>query len=161
VVVRWVSRAASVLGRWVPALRSDRVGGRVDELLSSLGSFRLSPAAGGAAGVFALANWMLDVATLALALVAVGAPVPWQGLLLAWAAGALASSARLTPGGIGVVETALVAALVAAGLPASQAVPAVLVYRLVSLWLLVGIGALFLVATPASRRPSASGHGGS
>jgi len=41
---------------------------------------------------------------------------------------------------------------VAAGLPASQAVPAVLVYRLVSLWLLVGIGALFLVATPAGRR---------
>ena len=152
VVVRWVSRAAAVLGRWVPALRSDRVGLRVDELLSSLGSFRLSPLAGSAAGFYALANWVLDVATLALALVAVGAPVPWQGLLLAWAAGALASSARLTPGGIGVVETALASALVAAGLPASQAVPAVLVYRLVSLWLLVGIGALFLVATPAGRR---------
>jgi putative heme transporter len=152
VVVRWVSRAAAVLGRWVPALRSDRVGLRVDELLSSLGSFRLSPVAGSAAGFYALANWVLDVATLALALVAVGAPVPWQGLLLAWAAGALASSARLTPGGIGVVETALASALVAAGLPASQAVPAVLVYRLVSLWLLVGIGALVLVATPAGRR---------
>jgi hypothetical protein len=31
-------------------------------------------------------------------------------------------------------------------------VPAVLVYRLVSLWMLVGIGALVLVATPAGRR---------
>jgi hypothetical protein len=82
----------------------------------------------------------------------VGAPVPWQGLLLAWAAGALASSARLTPGGIGVVETALASALVAAGLPATLAVPAVLVYRLVNLWLLVGIGALVLVASPANRK---------
>jgi uncharacterized protein (TIRG00374 family) len=151
-VVRWVSRAARVLGRWVPALRGDQVGHRVDELLSSLGSFRLSPVAGAAAGFLALANWTLDVVTLALALTAVGAPVPWQGLLLAWAAGALASSARLTPGGIGVVETALASALVAAGLPATLAVPAVLVYRLVNLWLLVGIGALVLVASPANRR---------
>jgi putative heme transporter len=157
-VVRGVTRAAGVLGRWVPALRGDHLGRRVDELLASLGSFRLSPVSAGSAGLLALANWLLDVVTLALALTAVGAPVPWQGLLLVWAAGALASSARLTPGGIGVVETALASALVAAGLPASQAVPAVLVYRLVSLWLLVGIGALFLLATPAGRRrPSSVG----
>jgi len=150
VVVRLVSRAARLLARWVPALRGGHVGQRIDDLFSSLGAFRLRPVAAGTAGLLALANWVLDIGCLALALTAVGAPVPWQGLVLAWAAGALVSSARLTPGGIGVVETALASALVAAGLPASQAVPAVLVYRLVSLWLLVGVGALFLVATPGS-----------
>ena len=149
-VVRLASRAARLLARWVPALRGAHVDRRIDDLFTSLGAFRLGPAAGAGAGLLALANWVLDIGCLALALVAVGAPVPWQGLVLAWAAGALVSSARLTPGGVGVVETALVAALVAAGLPASQAVPAVLVYRLVSLWMLIGIGSLFLVATPGS-----------
>ena len=72
-------------------------------------------------------------------------------MVLAWAAGALVSSTRLTPGGIGVVEAALASALVAAGLPASQAVPAVVVYRLISLWLLAALGALCLVLGP---RPS-------
>jgi uncharacterized protein (TIRG00374 family) len=155
-VVRLVSRVAQVLGRWVPALRAAHVDRRIDDLFASLGSFRLRPAGAGAAGLLALANWVLDAGCLALALHAVAAPIPWQGLLLAWAAGALASSARLTPGGIGVVETALASALVAAGLPASSAVPAVLVYRLVSLWLLVGIGGLVLMATPANRRRTAS-----
>ncbi|WP_222195053.1 lysylphosphatidylglycerol synthase transmembrane domain-containing protein [Modestobacter italicus] len=155
VVVRLVGRTAGVLARWVPALRGAHVDQRIDDLFTSLGAFRLGPATGGRAFLLALANWVLDIGCLALALVAVGAPVPWQGLVLAWAAGALVSSARLTPGGIGVVEAALVAALVAAGMPASQAVPAVLVYRLVSQWLLIGLGAVLLVATPGSpaRRP--------
>ena len=148
-LVRVVSRVARLLGRWVPALRTGPVEQQVDGFLTSLGSFRLRVPAAAATGVFALANWVLDALCLALALEAVGAPVPWQGLVLVWAAGALVSSARLTPGGLGVVEAALASALVASGLPASQAVPAVLVYRLVSLWLLVGIGALCLVAAPA------------
>ncbi|NIH68868.1 lysylphosphatidylglycerol synthase transmembrane domain-containing protein [Modestobacter marinus] len=150
VVVRFATGVVTALARWVRSLRERDVGRRIDELLTSLGAFRLSFGTATAAGLFALANWVLDVAGLALALVAVGAPIPWQGLLLAWAAGALVSSARLTPGGIGVVEAALASALVAAGLPASQAVPAVLVYRLVSLWLPVGIGALLLLADPGS-----------
>lgn len=150
VVVRLATGVVTTLSRWVRSLRGRQVERRIEELLTSLGAFRLSFGAASAAGLLALANWVLDVAALALALVAVGAPVPWQGLLLAWGAGALVSSARLTPGGIGVVEAALASALVAVGLPASQAVPAVLVYRLVSLWLLVGIGALLLLADPGS-----------
>jgi len=154
-LVRLASRVARLLGRWVPALRDGPVEGKIEDFLTSLGSFRLGLPAATGAGLFALANWVLDVACLALALEAVGAPVPWQGLVLAWAAGALASSARLTPGGIGVVETALASALVASGLPASQAVPAVLVYRLVSLWLLVAIGAVFLLAGSGAGRRTA------
>lgn len=159
-LVTVMSRIARLLGRWVPALRSGRVEQQIDDFLTSLGGFRLGVPAASAAWLLALANWVLDTACLALALQAVGAPIPWQGLVLAWAAGALVSSARLTPGGIGVVETALASALVASGLPASQAVPAVLVYRLVSLWLLVAIGAVFLlVGSTRSRRGTAAAAG--
>jgi uncharacterized protein (TIRG00374 family) len=155
-LVRVVSRVARLLGRWVPVLRTGPVEQQVEGFLTSLGSYRLGVPAATGAGLLALANWVLDTVCLALALQAVGAPVPWQGLVLAWAAGALVSSARLTPGGIGVVEAALASALVASGLPASQAVPAVVVYRLVSLWLLVAIGAVFLlVGSGANRRRTA------
>jgi len=153
-LVRLASRVVRLLGRWVPALRNGSVEERIDEFLTSLGSFRLGVRAGAATGLYALVNWVLDAACLALALVAVGADIPWQGLVLAWAAGTLASAARLTPGGIGVVETALVSALVASGLPISQAVPGVLVFRLVNLWLLVAIGALFLLAGSRSNQPA-------
>jgi uncharacterized membrane protein YbhN (UPF0104 family) len=156
VLVRALQRGARTLGRRVPALRGVVVGGRIEDLLTSLGSYRLG--AGGAAAtlLLGLVNWLLDACCLALALVAVGADVPWQGLLLAWAAGTLVSSTRLTPGGIGIVEAALASALVAAGLPASSAVPAVVVYRLVSLWLLAGLGGLCLLSAPtdpAAARP--------
>jgi len=147
-LVRQLQRGARLLGRWVSALRGAEVSVRVEDLLTSLGSFRLGGRGAVAAFGLSLSNWVLDAACLAVAVVAVDASVPWQGLLLVWVAGAVVSSSRLTPGGIGVVEAALVSGLVAAGLPASQAVPAVVVYRLVSLWLLVGIGALCLVASP-------------
>jgi hypothetical protein len=155
VLVRVVSWVARRLGRWVPALRSGSVEEKIDDFLTSLGSFRLGAPAAVGAGLLALANWLLDGTCLALSLEAVGAPVPWRGLLLAWAAGALVASARLTPGGIGVVEAALASALVASGLPASQAVPAVLVYRLVSLWMLMAIGAVFLLAGSGAGRRAA------
>lgn len=46
----------------------------------------------------------------------------------------------LTPGGVGVVEAALVAALAGIGMPATGAAVAVMVYRLISLWLVLLIG---------------------
>jgi putative heme transporter len=147
-LTRLLQRVARALSRWVPPLRGASAGQLIEDFLASLGSFRLTGRTVAATGLLSLTNWLLDAACLATAVVAVGAPVPWRGLLLVWAAGAVVSSARLTPGGIGVVEAALASALVAAGLPASQAVPAVVVYRLVSVWLLAAIGGLCLVATP-------------
>src|SRR5258708_5542402 len=54
--------------------------------------------------VLGLSNWMLDCACLALSFLAVGASVPWKGLLLAYGAGQLAANLPITPGGLGVVE---------------------------------------------------------
>ena len=93
----------------------------------------------------AVLNWAADAACLALAIVAVGGDVPWQGLLLAWAAGTAVASLGLTPGGLGLVEAALSSALIAAGLVGSTAIAAVLVYRIVSLWLVLAVGGLALL----------------
>jgi uncharacterized protein (TIRG00374 family) len=93
----------------------------------------------------ALLNWAADAACLAFAILAVGGDVPWRGLLLAWAAGTAVASLGLTPGGLGVVEAALSSSLIAAGLVGSTAIAAVLVYRIVSLWLVLAVGGMTLL----------------
>lgn len=123
------------------------------EFLDRVASIRL-PAAR-YAEVFALAvvNWLADCACLACSVKAAGQPVPWHGLLLAYGAGATAGSTGITPGGFGLVELALTAALVAAGLGAPGALTAVLAYRLVNFWLiLLGGGAAVIVLTRAAHR---------
>ncbi len=82
----------------------------------------------------AVGNWALDCAALAASFLAVGAGVPWRGLLLAYGAAQLAANLPITPGGLGVVEGSLTVALVALGTNESTAVAAVLCYRLVSFW---------------------------
>jgi uncharacterized protein (TIRG00374 family) len=97
------------------------------------------------AALLAALNWLADAACLAFAILAVGGDVPWEGLLLAWAAGTAVASLGLTPGGLGVVEAALSSALIATGLVGSTAIASVLVYRIVSLWLVLAAGGLTLL----------------
>ena len=116
-------------------------------------ALRLSSRAAVRVALFSTLNWLMDIACLACAVLALDANVPWQKLVLVWAAGAGASSLHLTPGGLGVVEAALTLALVGAGVPATLAVAAVLLYRVVSFWLVLAAGVGALCARP-SRRPA-------
>jgi hypothetical protein len=83
---------------------------------------------------WAVANWLLDCACLALSFVALGFGVPWKALLLAYGAGQLAVNLPITPGGLGVVEGSLTIALVIFGGAETQTVAAVLLYRIISFW---------------------------
>lgn len=101
-----------------------------------------------AARVFAssLLNWVLDMACLGCAILALDGNVPWQQLVLVWAAGAGAGASSCTSllGGLGVVEAALTLALVGAGVPAAIAIAVVVLYRAVSFWLVLLVGATVL-----------------
>jgi uncharacterized protein (TIRG00374 family) len=95
-------------------------------------------------GLSALLNWLLDIACLAACCVAVGANGMTISLVLvAYAAATAASSAAFLPGGLGLVDGALLAALVAGGVPSKPALAAVLLYRLISF---VGVAAIGWVA---------------
>jgi uncharacterized protein (TIRG00374 family) len=118
----------------------------VQEGLEQVTALQPSPPTLVVTAALAVLNWLADALCLAFAIKAVGGDVPWQGLLLAWAAGTAVASLGLTPGGLGVVEAALSSALVAAGLVGSTAIAAVLVYRIVSLWLVLAAGGLTLLA---------------
>jgi pimeloyl-ACP methyl ester carboxylesterase/uncharacterized membrane protein YbhN (UPF0104 family) len=117
-----------------------------------LGSLRLSPSGWVAVAGLALANWLADAAVLAVSIRATGATVPWHDLLLVYGSGIAAQSLNITPGGIGVTEGTLSLALVATGLGASQALAAVLLFRLASFWLVALAGWLVLLWL---RRPRA------
>jgi uncharacterized protein (TIRG00374 family) len=90
--------------------------------------------------VWSLANWWLDLTALALSFAAVGAAVPWRGLLLAYGAGQLAANLPVTLGGLGVVEGSLTVALVLYGGDQETTVAAVLLYRIISFWMMLALG---------------------
>lgn len=127
----------------------------IDELLKRVNAISPSRKDWVVAMVFALSNWSLDVGCLICAFMAVGAPVPWRALLLAYAAGQLAANLPITPGGLGVVEGSLIIGLVAYGGGQESTVAAVLVYRLLSFWALLPIGWVsWALANWDLRRPS-------
>ncbi|HLX87207.1 MAG TPA: lysylphosphatidylglycerol synthase transmembrane domain-containing protein [Acidimicrobiales bacterium] len=100
-------------------------------------------------GALALINWLADAAVLAASIYAVGAAVPWQALLLVYGSGVVVRSLGVTPGGLGLVEGTLCVGLIGAGIHAGAAVASVLLYRVVSFWL---VGAAGWVAFAFLRR---------
>jgi len=89
-------------------------------------------------------NWLLDCACFAMMFVAIDAPIPWKGLLLAYGAGQLAATLPVTPGGLGVVEGSITVALVAFGGAEASTAYAVLLYRVISFWMILVIGWLLI-----------------
>jgi uncharacterized protein (TIRG00374 family) len=86
------------------------------------------------------ANWLFDCSCFAMMFLAVGSTIPWKGLLLAYGAGQLAAVLPITPGGLGAVEGSITIALVAFGGAHVTTVDAVLMYRLISFWLVLAVG---------------------
>jgi putative heme transporter len=146
-----IDRSSRWLSPRVAGLPVTRLGSSLGRLVESFGALRLSPRRGLAVLALALMNWLAAVACLAALVTAVGGTIPWKELLIIWSAGTGAGYVGVTPGGVGVVEAALTAAFVAAGSPASVALGAVLVYRAVTLWLVLMTGGVVLAASRTSR----------
>ena len=89
------------------------------------------------------ANLLLSAAySLALiaALWSVGAHPAILATAVVFLAGNTVGSATPTPGGLGGVEAVLAAGLTAIGVPAHQAIPAVLLFRMATFWLPIPVG---------------------
>ena len=93
--------------------------------------------------ISAAANVLLSIAYLVAMLAAlwsVGARPPILGTAVVYLAGNAVGSAAPTPGGIGGVEAVLAAGLTAIGIPAHQAIAAVLIFRTATFWLPIPAG---------------------
>ena len=131
-------RFANLFRRRRPKI--ERLGERLlverDEIRKTMGS-RWIESVGAAVG-----RWGFEYLVLLLALYAIDArPEPWS-VLLAFVTASVLSMIPLTPGGLGFVEAGLAATLVAAGIGADKALAATLLFRLVSFWLPLPIGAV-------------------
>jgi putative heme transporter len=80
-------------------------------------------------------------------------PPTFSALFVAYAAGQLALAIPFLPGGIGLVESFMTAALATAKTRAIPALSAVLLYRLVSFWAVVLIGGTMWVTLRRHREP--------
>jgi uncharacterized protein (TIRG00374 family) len=121
-----------------------------ETVVNQAAALRATPRQYSVAFVMSLRNWTADCVCLGASIAATGAHVPLRGLLLAYCLAMAAGSFGITPGGVGVVELALTASLVAAHMPADQALAAVVIYRLISFWLVMVIGWI-VVARLSSR----------
>jgi putative heme transporter len=154
-LARWPALRARVRHLWEAEARHPRVKSAEDALGRLWGrilTVRPSPLGWLGAFSLALANWAWDAVALSACILALGAGVPWRGVLVAYTLTQIAASFPITPGGLGVVEGSLAALLVAYGLPLDRAVAATLLYRLVSFWSLVPVGWAVWSAIELSQR---------
>jgi pimeloyl-ACP methyl ester carboxylesterase/uncharacterized membrane protein YbhN (UPF0104 family) len=117
-----------------------------------LGSFRLGSTGWTAVTSLGMVNWLADAAVLVVSIRAAGGPVPWNDVLVVYGSGVAAQSLSITPGGLGVTEGTMSLALVASGIRASNAIAAVILYRLASFWLVALAGWLVLLLRRSSQR---------
>jgi glycosyltransferase 2 family protein len=96
---------------------------------------KLATGIGGALLLTAAYILCLDASVRAL-----GGALPLASVAVVYLTGSAIGSAVPTPGGLGAVEATLSAGLVAAGLPGTAAVSAVLLFRIATFWLPVPVG---------------------
>lgn len=90
---------------------------------------------------FAAGNWVLDAVCFGLCCLAAGTRgLSVAQVFIAYTAGMAAASVPLVPGGLGVVDGALTLGLTAGGTPTDDAIAGVILYRLISLVLVIGVG---------------------
>ncbi len=156
-VVWWRRRRAPVAAApvEVPAVVPDGLVGRARAaVVGALREARRVPRRHWYAAVaLAALNWLTDMVCLVAVARSVHLPLGMLTLGGAYLAVQLVRQVPLTPGGVGLVETSLLAALVSAGAGQAPAAAAVLGYRLLSCWLIIPVG---LVAWFALRRRPAA-----
>lgn len=135
-VARGIQRLRNRLRRHTPPVTDlpQRLVAQRDEVTAALG------ASWWKALLFALGNWLFDYFALLAAITATGSHPRPTLVLLAYSASMVLAMIPITPGGLGFVEAGLTGLLALAGVPAGEAVIAVLAYRLVSFWLPLPLG---------------------
>jgi uncharacterized protein (TIRG00374 family) len=92
--------------------------------------------------VWALLNWLLDMAALWVFLLAFGAEVDLRNLIVAFGLANIMAVVPITPGGLGIVEGIYIQTLVGFGLTRSVATVGVLSYRIAQYWMPLIVGAI-------------------
>jgi hypothetical protein len=145
---------AHALGRWLS--RRPHRSRAIARLTGAMpGLSRPRAGLGSAARVLACTGTGLlaDAGVLAACFGLAGLPIPWRGVLFAYAAGQIAGRLVPLPGGIGGVEGGVLGALTLTGTPSGAAAAAVIVYRVADYWAVGAAGMAVAAALARCPRP--------
>src|SRR6202167_3683120 len=130
------------IARHVPSVKPDavsavlaKVAGRITLLISNRRTLWW-------AFTWAALNWILDAFCLWVFLWSFGSVVSPIDLLVAYGLANVLAAIPITPAGLGIIEGVLIPALVGFGVPHSQAILAVLAYRLINFWIPIPVGGI-------------------
>lgn len=143
--LKGANRAELIIGRlaarfrFIDADRSAtfirRFGGRAEELAGK-------PRLLARLALWGCANWLIDAAALWVFLLAFGVQMRPDAVLVAFCLANITAAIPITPGGLGLFEAALGAALGLFGAPIAQGALAISAYRLAAYWLPIPAGGL-------------------
>jgi hypothetical protein len=141
------------VARHVPSLNPDRITALLAKVADRITLLIANRRTLWWALTWATLNWLLDATCLWVFLWSFGAVVSPIDLLVAYGLANVLAAIPLTPAGLGVVEGVLITSLVGFGVPHSQAILAVLAYRLVNFWIPIPLGGV-AYASWQWRRPT-------
>jgi putative heme transporter len=130
--------ARRVSGRQDDAIK--KVASRVESTLARMREIPLSTRSSFEIVLIAAGVWFADFGCLVCSFGAVHAPIPWNGVLLAYGVAQVVGSLPIVPGGFGIIEGSLAVILMQYGAGRVSALSAALVYRIISFWLVIAIG---------------------
>jgi hypothetical protein len=148
-VTRGTERASRILhmvGDKIPWVSGDRLEDAVRQASKTAQEMARDKRVLTWALVWASLNWLLDAASLWCFIAAFGSTVNPIELFAAYGIANVAGALPLTPGGLGVVDSAAPLLLVGFGVTRSVATLGVLAWRLVNFWLPIPVGALSYVS---------------
>jgi len=130
----------TTLGAKLPVLKPDTLPRLFTQLAARLRELAQDRRQLARTAVFAAANWLLDAGSLFISVAAFGRWVNPAALLVAYGLANILAAIPVTPGGLGVIETAVSVVLVAFGTPRSIALLGVATWRLINFWLPIPVG---------------------
>lgn len=135
--ISWLMRVVNRVRRKAP---EEGLRAILDEVLT-LKTVSLTPLSFIRIAFLSFMNWAFEILALFAAIQAVSHDKLTIGAtILAFVTSKILGTVQVTPGGLGPVEAALSVALTTAGMELSQALGAVVIYRLISYGLMVGLG---------------------
>ena len=132
----WLRAAA----RHVPALDPDKISLLIQKVAERITMLIKNRRTLWWAFTWAGLNWLFDATCLWVFILAFFHAISPIDLLVAYGLANVLAAIPITPAGLGVVEGVLIPTLVGFGVPHSQAILAVIAYRLINFWLPIPIG---------------------
>src|SRR5487761_1473325 len=144
--LRWVARR-------VPAVDPEKISALIAKVADRITMLVNNRRTLWAAFTWAALNWLLDAACLWVYIWSFGHVISPIDLLVAYGLANILAAIPITPSGLGIIEGVLIPTLVGFGVPHSQAILAVLAYRLVNFWIPIPIGGAAYASLQFRRGP--------